>query len=96
MHAYSFWEKSFVKDHPVDCIPMSLRDDRKASGLTYSSLGYKNFYPWFLSDRNPAGVDDYFNVVLDMLKHVDQNLDQHEYWFFRGDVNVIMMWLRVS
>ncbi len=94
--AYSFWNKSFVKVHPVTCIPMSLRDDRKATCFNVSSLGYKNFYPWFLKDENPASIDGYFNVVLDILMYVDDNLEQEEYWFFRADINILMMWFRVS
>ncbi len=93
--AYSFWEKSFVKNHPVTCIPMSLRDDRKATCFTVSDLGYKHFFPWFLVDYNPASIDGYFNVVLDILEHVDHNIENREYWFFRADVNIIMMWFRV-
>ena len=84
-----------MKHIPVSCIPMSLRDDKKDSGFDFSALGYGNFYPWFLADRNPATVDDYFNVVLDMLSEIDITIEKEEYWFFRGDVNIMMMWLRV-
>jgi hypothetical protein len=93
---YSFWEKSLVTTLNIRCIPFSLKDEKKDSCFDLSEIGYQNFYPWFVANRNPSGCDDYLNVVLDFLPSVEEILKKKEYWFFRGDVNILMMWYRVS
>ena len=40
-------------------------------------------------------MEEYFNVVMELLKITDATIQKEEYWFFRADVNVIMAWLRV-
>jgi hypothetical protein len=88
---YSFWERSLIKDNKFPTVPTVIRDDVKASAYNYSSVGIRNFLPWFLADANPAQNDDYFRVILDILAEVDAAVEKEEYWFFRGDINVLMM-----
>ena len=76
-------------------VPTATRDDTKASAYNYSSVGIRNFHPWFVADANPAQNDEYFGVIMDILALADDNIEKEEYWFFRGDVNVLMMFYRV-
>ena len=92
---YSFFTKSNARTQGINTVPVSLRDDKKASAYTYSTLGYKNFFPWFVADANPACTDDYFKVLVEILSFADANIEEEEYWFFRADVNILMMFLRV-
>ena len=39
----------------IRCIPFSLKDEKKDSCFDLSEIGYKNFYPWFVANRNPCG-----------------------------------------
>jgi len=84
-----------IKDAKVNTVPMQTRNDEKASSFHHSPLGYKNFHPWFLADANPSANNDYFKVVMQFLEHVDPIIYKEEYCFFRGDVNIVMMWYRV-
>jgi len=93
---FSFYDKCLIKQFAITKIPFTLRDTKKDSALDYSPIGFKKFYPWFVSDNNPATMREYFNVVMELLKVTDKAIQQEEYWFFRADVNVIMAWLRVS
>ncbi len=77
-------------------VPMILNDEKKRSSFEYSESGYKHFHPWFLADLNPSSVDEYFQLVMEVLPHVDPILNREEYWFFRADINILMMWYRVS
>ena len=63
--------------------------------LNYGSNGYRFFHPFVLLDKNPASCDDYFHVVMEILATVDDTFNREEYVFFRGDVNIVMMWIRV-
>jgi len=92
---YSFYDNSFIKGYRITKIPLSVRDTTKRSALSYSPVGIGNFHPWFVSNNNPAAMEEYFNVVMDILKVTDQAIEKEEYWFFRADVNVVMAWLRV-
>lgn len=92
---YSFWENSVSLDLKLNTVPLTLEPDEKKSVFNYGSNGYRFFHPFFLSDRNPASCDDYFNVVIDILAAVDETFNREEYVFFRGDVNIVMMWIRV-
>lgn len=76
-------------------VPVSSKNYKKASAFDLSDTGYRRFFPWFLANRNPASVDEYFNVVMDILPTVDKAVRKREYWFFRGDVNIVMAWFRV-
>ena len=91
---YSFYDNSFIKGYRITKIPLSVRDTTKRSALSYSPVGIGNFHPWFVSNNNPAAMEEYFNVVMDILKVTDQAIEKEEYWFFRADVNVVMAWLR--
>ena len=91
----TFYETSFIKHHRITKIPLSIRNTKKRSALTYSPLGIGKFHPWFVSNNNPASMGEYFNVVMEILKITDSAIKKEEYWFFRADVNVIMAWLRV-
>lgn len=92
---FSFYEKSLIKNYAITKIPFTLRDTKKDCSIAYSTLGFKKFYPWFVSNNNPASMEEYFNVVMELLKVTDATIEKEEYWFFRADVNVIMAWLRV-
>lgn len=93
--AYDFWEKSLVDVKRSRTVPISTKSYRQASAFSVSETGYRRFFPWFVANRNPASVDDYFNVVMDILPEVDKAVQKREYWFFRGDVNIVMAWFRV-
>ncbi len=93
---YSFLENSLVVQRQLRSIPMTLNDEKKRSSLEYGDNGYKHFHPWFLADLNPSSVDEYFQLVMEILPHVDPILNREEYWFFRADINILMMWYRVS
>jgi hypothetical protein len=75
---------------------MTIADEEKKSSLEYGEHGYKHFHPWFLADLNPSSIDEYFRLVMKLLRQVDPILNREEYWFFRGDINILMMWYRVS
>jgi len=93
---FPFYEKSFIRNYAITKIPFTLRDTKKDCSLEYSPIGFKKFYPWFVSDNNPAAMAEYFNVVMELLKVTDEAIKNEEYWFFRADVNVVMAWLRVQ
>ena len=69
---FSFYEKSFIQNYTITKIPFTLRDTKKDSCLEYSPIGFKKFYPWFVSDNNPASMAEYFNVVMELLKVTDE------------------------
>ncbi len=73
-----------------------LEQKEKKSVFNYGSNGYRFFHPFVLLDKNPASCDDYFHVVMEILATVDDTFNREEYVFFRGDVNIVMMWIRVS
>ena len=75
---------------------MTLSDEKKRSSLEYGEHGYKHFHPWFLADLNPSLIDEYFRLIMEIFPHVDPILNREEYWFFRADINILMMWYRVS
>ena len=93
---YSFLENSLVSQQQLNTVPMTLNDEKKKPSLEYGDNGYKHFHPWFLADLNPSSVDEYFQLVMEVLPHVDPILNREEYWFFRADINILMMWYRVS
>jgi hypothetical protein len=93
---YSFWNASLVLPEQMATVPLSLHPEQKKSVFAYSPLGYRYFFPWFLADANPAKIDDYFKVVMSLLQKGDKCLEKEEYWFFRGDINILMSWYRVS
>ena len=44
----------------------------------------------------PSDTNQYFQVVMFLLRKVDVIINEKEqYWLFRGDINIIMMWYRV-
>lgn len=92
---YSFWDNSVSLDLKLNTVPLTLEQEEKKSVFNYGSNGYRFFHPFFLLDRNPASCDDYFHVVIDILAAVDDTFNREEYVFFRGDVNIVMMWIRV-
>ncbi len=94
--AYSFWENAVSLDLKLDTVPLTLEGKEKKSIFNYGSNGYRFFHPFFLLDKNPASCDDYFHVVIKILSAVDDTFNREEYVFFRGDVNIVMMWIRVS
>jgi len=93
---YSYYENSLLRDLALNRVPTQCVEAERKSALEYGDRGFKHFHPWFLADQNPSSIDEYFQVVMDVLKHVDPILNKEEYWFFRADVNIIMMWYRVS
>ncbi len=93
---YSFLQNSLLMQQPINTVPMTLNDEEKRSSLEYGKHGYNHFHPWFLADLNPSSVDEYFQLVMQLLPHVDPILNREEYWFFRADINILMMWYRVS
>ena len=93
---WSFWRSAIHQDPNISNIPVSLFDDKKKSAFEYSSRGYKYFHPWTLHDLNPSDTNQYFQVVMFLLRKVDPIINEKEqYWLFRGDINIIMMWYRV-
>ena len=93
---YSYYQNSLLFQQQINTVPMTVVDEEKKSSLEYGEHGYKHFHPWFLADLNPSSVDEYFRLVMEVLPHVDSILNREEYWFFRADVNILMMWYRVS
>jgi len=93
---YSFLQNSLLYQQQINTVPMTINDEEKKSTLEYGQHGYKHFHPWFLADLNPSSVDEYFQLVMEVLPHVDPILNREEYWFFRADINILMMWYRVS
>ena len=93
---YSFYQNSLLFESDINTVPISLVDEKKKSALQYSHRGYKHFHPWFLADLNPSSVDEYFQLVMKVLPFVDPILDREEYWLFRADTNIMMMWYRVT
>ena len=81
---YSYYQNSLLLQQQINTVPMTIVPEDKKSSLEYGQYGYKHFHPWFLADLNPSSVDEYFI------------LNKEEYWFFRGDINILMMWYRVS
>ena len=92
---YSFWENAVSLNLKLDTVPLTLEQKEKKSVLNYGSNGYRFFHPFVLLDKNPASCDDYFHVVMEILATVDDTFNREEYVFFRGDVNIVMMWIRV-
>lgn len=93
---YSFLQASLLFEQTINTVPMTINDEEKRTSLEYGLHGYKHFHPWFLADLNPSSVDEYFQLVMQVLPHVDLILNREEYWFFRADINILMMWYRVS
>lgn len=93
---YSFFQNSLLFERDLNTVPMTLNDEKKKSSLEYGEHGYKHFHPWFLADLNPSSIDEYFRLIMEVLPHVDPILNREEYWFFRADINILMMWYRVS
>ena len=92
---YSCWENAVSLNLKLDTVPLTLEQKEKKSVLNYGSNGYRFFHPFVLLDKNPASCDDYFHVVMEILATVDDTFNREEYVFFRGDVNIVMMWIRV-
>ncbi len=63
---YNFWNKSQIPVLNITSVPLSTKEYKNTSSFELSDLGYKRYFPWFVADRNPACLDDYFNVVLDI------------------------------
>jgi hypothetical protein len=91
---YSFFQNSLLLHKPINTVPMTTQEEKK-SAFQYGDFGYKHFHPWFLADLNPSSIDEYFQLVMQVLPHVDPILNRQEYWFFRADINILMMWYRV-
>jgi len=92
---YSFWENAVSLNLKLDTVPLTLEQKEKKSVFNYGSNGYRFLHPFVLLDKNPASCDDYFHVVMKILATVDDTFNREEYVFFRGDVNIVMMWIRV-
>ena len=92
---YSFWENAVSLNLKLDTVPLTLEQKEKKSVFNYGSNGYRFLHPFVLLDKNPASCDDYFHVVMEILATVDDTFNREEYVFFRGDVNIVMMWIRV-
>ena len=92
---YGFWENSITRDKELNAIPLTEDDQKSRSAFSYGTQGYRNFHPLRLENRNPSQMDDFFHVVMSILRDTDHILEREEYWFFRADVNILMSWYRV-
>jgi hypothetical protein len=92
---FYYWDNSLVKGVKPTKIPFTLVDETRKSALTDSPWGLRHFHPWFLSPRNSGANDDFLKIMVDLLAYNDDLVRAKKYWFFRGDLNIFKMWMKV-
>jgi hypothetical protein len=77
-------------------VPISTKDEKKATIFDYSPRGMKNFFPLKVFDYNCASHDGLMRTLLALLPDFDQLIEKKQYPFFRADINIFMTFFRVS
>src|SRR4051794_7799158 len=73
-------------------VPLTTRDPKDRKVLSYSVSGFKNFYPWFISDTNAA---EHLGV-LQLVPTLRSMIQKHQYPFFRLDESLYKIYTQVS
>lgn len=101
---FYYWEISEIRQKQLRSVPIRIEKKEIREGKPkswhpiYTDQGLKNFWPWFVLDKNTSKNDDYFEVVVEILKRIEPKNQgtKKKYSYIRGDVNIFMPWLRVS
>lgn len=101
---FGYWEISSIREAQIRSVPIRidetkrLREDRAPTWRpAYTEQGLKNFWPWFILNKNSSDNNDYLDIVIELLKKIDppENKRLPDYTYVRGDVNIFMPWIRV-
>ena len=76
-------------------VPITTKDDLKATIFNYSPRGMKNFYPMKVFEFNCASHDGLMRTLITLLPDFDQLIAKKQYPFFRADINIFMSFFRV-
>ena len=77
-------------------VPLSIKDDRKATIFDYSARGMEHFYPWFVSEKNSVKHTDVARNLIGLLPHFEALISKKkQYPFLRCDINIFMTLMKV-
>ncbi len=77
-------------------VPLSVKDDKKATIFSYSPRGMSDFYPWFVSEKNSVRHTDVARNLIDFLPHFEVLINEKkQYGFLRCDINIFMTLMKV-
>ena len=97
---YYYWEHSDIAQLQIATVPirfaLEVAEDGKKTYPMYTAQGLRNFYPWYVSEKNSSSNDDYLDIVMSLLEKIEAPGEKSPpYSYIRGDVNIFMPWLRV-
>ena len=77
-------------------VPLTVTDPKERKILSYSEAGFKNFYPWFISDHNAAEHIGVIGNFLQLVPTLRSMIEKHQYPFFRLDESLYKIYTQVE
>ncbi len=97
VHSWNLLDVATTMDSDLfRTVPLSTKDDKKATIFDYSARGMQDFFPWFVSEKNSARHTDVIRNLIDFLPFFRILIEErHQYPFLRCDINIFLTLMKV-